>query len=70
MVVGYWGLDQRVEFKDPKQPPSKRRLTEAEAETFKTWGGRKPVILETFTDVDVMLEAMRKDARTLAKEKY
>lgn len=57
-VVGYKGIDQRVEIKDPSQPPSARRLTVKEEETFDDWKGRKPVIIETEEDCVKLLKEL------------
>lgn len=46
-IVGYMSIDQRVEIKDPEQPPSKQKLTDKEQETFDAWRGRKPIVLKT-----------------------
>ena len=46
-IIGYRGVDIRAEIKDPSQPPSKRRLTEAEEKTINEWRGRPPVVIET-----------------------
>ena len=54
-IIGYRGIDVRVEFKDPEQPPSRRRLTAAEHESIDKWKGRRPVIIETEGDVVVLL---------------
>jgi hypothetical protein len=62
-IVGFAGVDQRVEIKDREQSPSKRRLTEAEVEVFTSWKGRPPVVWETEADVNetrrVLLDAAR-----------
>jgi len=60
-VIGYCGVDQRVEIKDPEQPPSKRELTSAEQDVFDDWKGRKPVVIETGDDVTSLLFDMYKD---------
>ena len=61
-IIGYRGIDQRVEIKDPDQPPNKRELTEGERETFEEWRGRKPVVIETSEDVTELLFLMTKEA--------
>ena len=57
-IVGYRGVDCRVELKDPSQPPSKRRLTPGEQQVFDEWRGRKPVIIETEADVVALLKEL------------
>lgn len=61
-IVGYCGIDQRVEIKDPKQDLNKRALTPAEDDVFLLWRGRKPVVLETDQDVINLLANMRREA--------
>ncbi|MDR6393039.1 hypothetical protein [Paraburkholderia phenoliruptrix] len=39
LVVDYHGRTCLVEIKDPKQPPSKRRLTPAQEEFHAAWTG-------------------------------
>lgn len=39
ILVGYRGRTFLMEIKDPAQPPSKRQLTEGEAEFRRTWRG-------------------------------
>jgi len=58
-IVGYVGIDQRVEIKDPEQPPSGRRLTKLEQDVFDQWMGRRPVVLETIEDCVNLLRKMR-----------
>jgi len=57
-IVGYKGLDQRIEIKDPSQPPSKRQLTKKEKETFDDWRGRPPAIIETEEDCINLIKEM------------
>lgn len=52
LIVGFRGVDQRVEIKDPSRFPSERRLTRSEQRIFGEWRGRTPVIWETEEDVD------------------
>ena len=63
LIVGYMGTDQRIEIKDPEQPASKRRLTEAEQETFDEWRGRRPVVIETLGDVLKLQRELSKEVR-------
>ncbi|KWA35926.1 hypothetical protein WT41_01635 [Burkholderia territorii] len=44
LAVGYKGRTVLFEVKDPKQPPSKRRLTDDEAIWFGNWRGEAYVI--------------------------
>ena len=57
-IIGYRGVDQRVEIKDPDQPKSARKLTPKEQQTFDEWHGREPVIIETYDDVIAILAEM------------
>ncbi len=52
LVCGFLGVDFRAEVKNGALPPSRRMLTPAEAETFKAWKGRKPVIWMCLDDVE------------------
>lgn len=61
-IVGYAGIDQRVEIKDPSKAPSARKLTEKEQETFDEWKGRKPIILETYQDCLELINRMEMEA--------
>ena len=54
LLIGHMGIDQRVEIKDGSKTPSERRLTDAESETFYTWKGRRPVIIESIDDVNTL----------------
>lgn len=59
-IVGYRGVDVRVEIKDPRQSLNARKLTEAEEKTIKKWKGRTPVIIETDQDViDLLFQLSR-----------
>lgn len=49
ILCGWQGGNWTFEIKDPDQPPSKRKLTEAEAEWHITWRGQVDVI-ETAED--------------------
>jgi len=60
-IIGYRGVDQRVEIKDPQKIPSKRKLTGGEQEVFDGWNGRKPIIIETEGDVSRLLSIMSLD---------
>lgn len=67
-IVGYAGIDQRVEIKDPDKPPSKRHLTDEEKKVFDYWRGRKPVIIETFEDCVALLSIMRQESVSKAAQ--
>ncbi len=58
-IIGYHGVDIRVEFKDPDQPPSKRALTKAEIDTIDEWKGRPPVVIETAEHVIALFERIK-----------
>lgn len=57
-IIGYKGVDQRVEIKDPEKPPSARKLTELEEKEFAEWNGRTPVVIETIDDIVWVLAEM------------
>ena len=61
-IIGYRGVDQRVEIKNPEKPPSARKLTELEEKEFDEWHGRKPVVIETTDDVLRVLAEMASSA--------
>lgn len=61
-IVGCFGIDQRVEIKDPEQPKSARKLTDKEQDTFNDWRGRKPVIIETEDDCLELIKTLRAEA--------
>ena len=61
-IVGYCGIDQRVEIKDPTKPQSQRALTDKEKEVFAHWRGRPPVIIETTDDCLALLDAIKKES--------
>lgn len=55
ILVGYEGYNYLFEIKDPMQPPSKRRLTEAEAAWHLEWNGTVHIV-ETIDDVLTILK--------------
>jgi len=61
-IVGYLGIDQRVEIKDSEQPMSAQKLTKAETETFATWKGRAPIVITTKTECRKLLKEMYSEA--------
>ncbi len=61
-IIGYFGIDVRVEIKDPDKSPSSRKLTPAEIETIENWRGRAPAVIETEDDVLRLLKAMKSEA--------
>ena len=60
-IIGYRGIDQRVEIKDPSKPPSGRRLTDDEKATFELWRGRKPIVIETESDVEDLMKVINRE---------
>ena len=62
-IVGYCGIDQRVEIKDPTKPKSDQKLTEAEQKTFDNWKGRPPVVLRTTDDCLDLLKVLAQNRR-------
>ena len=59
LIVGYGGIDQRVEIKDGSLKPSARRLTSYEQETILEWKGRPPVIWCQEEDVHATWHELR-----------
>jgi hypothetical protein len=47
LLVGYRGRTFLMEVKDPAQPPSKRRLTEGEAQFKAQWRGSTYHVVQT-----------------------
>jgi len=44
LLVGFRGKNYLLEVKDPKKPPSKRRLTIAQADFRQTWYGQYAIV--------------------------
>lgn len=61
-IVGYAGIDQRVEIKDPEKSGSARKLTDKEKTTFNEWKGRPPIIIETEKDCLELINRMEMEA--------
>ncbi len=66
-IIGYRGIDVRVEIKDPDKPPSKRKLTDDEVKTICDWRGRQPEIIETENDITRILGAIIREHAWLTK---
>ena len=60
VIIGFNGIDQRAEIKDPAQPASNRKLTDKERAFFASWRGRPPVVLMTDHDCYHLIERMKK----------
>lgn len=60
-IVGYAGIDQRIEIKDGSKPPGTRKLTPMEEETFREWKGRTPVVIETEQDAIDLITRLRNE---------
>lgn len=56
IVVGYRGRNYLFEIKDPKKPPSARRLTEHESDWHRLWLGQVHVV-ETLDDCLRVMQA-------------
>lgn len=50
VIAGYNGVNYLLEIKDPKKPPSSRKLTKDEERFHKAWTGQIAVV-ETLDDV-------------------
>ncbi len=59
LVIGYDGIDQRVEIKRDDVPPSRQKLTPDEEEVFERWRGRKPVVIKNADELMDLLAQMR-----------
>lgn len=57
-IVGFRGIDQRVEIKDPTKPKSDRKLTKKEKKTFDMWKGRSPIVIFTKEDCKELLKKL------------
>jgi len=66
-IIGFHGIDQRIEIKNPEQSPSMQKLTKAEIETFDTWKGRKPVVIFTRGDCRKVLKRLMNEAVAINK---
>ena len=66
-IVGFRGIDQRVEIKDPTQPKKKQLLTEMEETTFIMWKGRKPIIVSTKEDCKALLKKLHAERMEINK---
>ena len=62
LIVGYRGVDVRVEIKDSSKPPSARKLTPSELEVFDTWRGRHPEIVTSVDDAMDLLDYLYMEA--------
>lgn len=67
-TVGYAGIDQRIEIKNPNVDSTHRKLTADEEREFSEWKGRPPVVVETQDDAVELLNRMRKDSVSLGKK--
>lgn len=68
LVVDYHGRTCLMEIKDPLQPPSKRRLTPAQAEFHAAWTG--PIYtVETPEEAVLCVTRLAKHTTTVEKEK-
>jgi len=54
LVIGYLGRNFLIELKDPKKPPSERKLTEAESLFHGKWDGQ----IATCGTVDEILKVI------------
>lgn len=61
-IVGFAGIDQRVEIKDPKKTKSEKKLTTLEKDVFDQWAGRKPIVIETKDDCLNLLKKLRRES--------
>jgi hypothetical protein len=64
--AGYGGLTDLVEVKNPKMPPSKRKLTPAQVKFRETWTGGVRLIM-SLDDVKSHVDTMRRRHLVLAE---
>ena len=57
-IVGYMGVDQRIEIKDGNKPPSRHKLTPEEQKTFDGWKGRPCQVVKNEEDVLKLIKDM------------
>lgn len=62
LLIGIYGIDQRVEVKDGSKSPSRRKLSESEQATFENWHGRKPVVVKSSDDVIALCKKLRRES--------
>jgi hypothetical protein len=69
LIVGYRGVDARVEIKDGSKIPSARKLTPAEQDEIERWKGYPPAIIETTEDVHDHVHELGVASLVLAEQK-
>jgi len=72
-VAGMYGIDQRVEIKDPNAMRGRKQameLTDAERETFELWRGRAPIIWTCIEDVDETRRVMMRECERRACREF
>lgn len=66
-IIGFRGIDQRVEIKNPDHPESARKLTVPEQKAFDTWKGRPPIVIESIDDCEQLLKQLYREASELKR---
>lgn len=61
LIVGYRGRTYLFEIKDPRKPPSKRKLTPAQVEFFDNWQGHAAKVESAAEAVASILEQYTKE---------
>jgi len=62
LIVGYKGIDVRIEIKDGSKPKSAQKLTPAEQGVFDNWKGNAPEIVTSVDDAMALIDAMYMEA--------
>jgi hypothetical protein len=64
-ILGFHGIDVRVEIKDGSKIKSKQKLTDKEAETIEAWKGREPEIVKSIDDAILLMNRLRTERESL-----
>lgn len=63
LLVGYRGQTYLLEVKNGNQPPSWQRVTKDQAEFFRTWDGRRAVVVRTMREALAEIGVPESDIR-------
>lgn len=65
LVVGFRGRSVLFELKDPRQPPSKRKLTDDEAIWFGNWRGEAYVIETVEQAIEYLMRPVKQETEVV-----